>query len=97
MEMKAYGANYICVPIKSKYGYTDQTGKNKLIIPETGDIYDFTDHEYAWVCGHQYSTTNGGTSSPYNAAGKKIRITKYVKGDPDNWGIIRFEIIEEED
>lgn len=90
--MKATGTGYIQVPLESKYGRVSNTGRCKLIFPRAGEVYDFTDHAYAWVCGTQYETTANGWSDPVNVAGKKIRITKKIPGDPYSFAIIYFEI-----
>lgn len=93
--MKATGAGYIQVPLESKYGRVSNTGRCKLIFPRAGEVYDFTTHAYAWVCGAQYDTVANGLSDPFNAAGKKIRITKKIPGDPYNFSQIYFEIEED--
>lgn len=91
--MKAVGTGCIKVPINSQYGIISRTGRNKLIFPSEGEIYDFTDHAYAWVCGTPYNTAANGWSDPFNAAGKVIRITKKIPGNPENFAIIHFEVI----
>lgn len=89
--MRAYGHSYISVPLDSPYGMTAHCCS--IIFPKVGDIYDFTDHEYAWVCGAPYDTVRNGRSSPVNVANKKIKITDYRKGDPSTFGMIEFEEI----
>jgi hypothetical protein len=90
--MIATGTGYIKVPFNSEYGIVSSTGGCKLIFPREGEIYDFTSHAYAWICGTPYCTVYGW-SGQTNVAGKKIRITRYFSGNPDSFAQIHFEIL----
>ena len=94
MKVKAFGTGYILVPRESKYGEVSLSGRHNIIIPREGEVYDFTDHAYAWVCGTPYNTTANGWSEPFNAAGKKIRIAEIKPGNPRKFSVINFELKE---